>query len=358
MKRRVITVILTMALCLALLPAVVLADDDVLDGIPLLSSAELKSEAGEMWVEVNLGTPAEVRNIISVLSSFGKKNVYGGFEASVSIDGGAWVNRALTRVGSGDRWNGPFRTGSLGQLPLGAEVLVRVRYYGENNGESVFGAWSDSLSMTVSENAEVKDFKASGWAKEELWEAERQGLIPAELRDENLKLPVTRAEFAAVSIRVYEALSGRTAEPAAVNPFSDTDDSEVLKALGVGVTNGVSATEFAPAQRLNREQAATMLARVYKKVALSGWTLESDSDFASQFRDLFTMPEPFADDDSISSWAKDSVYFMFAKGIINGVGNNTFAPRAVTPEEQLAGYAQATREQAILIAVRMVKNLS
>ena len=68
-------------------------------------------------------------------------------------------------------------------------------------------------------------------------------------------------------------------------------------------------------------------------------------------------PAAFADDKDISDWAKDSVYFMAANGIINGVGNNKFAPKNVTTEEQATGYANATREQALLIAVRMVENL-
>ena len=48
---------------------------------------------------------------------------------------------------------------------------------------------------------------------------------------------------------------------------------------------------------------------------------------------------------------------MKAKGIIDGVGGNKFAPRAIADAEEETGYAQATREQAILIAKRMVKKL-
>ena len=153
------------------------------------------------------------------------------------------------------------------------------------------------------------------------------------------------------------ALSGLAAEPTASNPFTDTSDPEVLKALNVGITNGLSAAEFAPDQLLNREQAATMLSRVYKKLTFPGWTLGTDGDYAEDFRALFTMPEAFADDGDISSWARDSVYFMAANGILKGMEGHAFQPRAVTPEQQASGYAQATREQAILIAVRMVKNL-
>ena len=48
---------------------------------------------------------------------------------------------------------------------------------------------------------------------------------------------------------------------------------------------------------------------------------------------------------------------MASNGIIKGMEGGTFQPRAVTEEQQIAGYAQATREQAILIGVRLVKNL-
>nr|MCR5353784.1 S-layer homology domain-containing protein [Clostridiales bacterium] len=54
---------------------------------------------------------------------------------------------------------------------------------------------------------------------------------------------------------------------------------------------------------------------------------------------------------------KPSVYFMAANGIINGIGDGLFAPKATTDAEAAIGYAQATREQALAIATRMVKNL-
>ena len=48
---------------------------------------------------------------------------------------------------------------------------------------------------------------------------------------------------------------------------------------------------------------------------------------------------------------------MAANNIINGVGNNKFAPKNTTTEEEANGYANATREQALIIAMRMVENL-
>ena len=55
----------------------------------------------------------------------------------------------------------------------------------------------------------------------------------------------------------------------------------------------------------------------------------------------------------ISDWAKDSVYFMAANGIINGIGDNRFAPKNTTPEQEAEFYANSTREQSVAISVRM-----
>lgn len=179
------------------------------------------------------------------------------------------------------------------------------------------------------------------------------GLIPDSMREADLTKPITRAEFAAVSVKVFEALSGTKAIPAINNPFTDTKNVEVLKAYNLGVTTGTAADNFSPNMLLNREQAATMLTRVFKRVTLIGWTIQTDSQFTLPYN----KPAAFADDDKISNWAKDSVYFMVANDIIKGTGNNMFSPRATTPEEEAKNYASATREQALIIAVRMVENL-
>jgi len=60
-----------------------------------------------------------------------------------------------------------------------------------------------------------------------LSKANELGLIPASLKDKDLTKPITRAEFAAVAVKVYENLTGEKTTPAAVNPLTDTSDVEV-----------------------------------------------------------------------------------------------------------------------------------
>ena len=198
----------------------------------------------------------------------------------------------------------------------------------------------------------VSDGKSSPWANKELQRADELGLIPDSLRNTDLKKPINRAEFAAVSVRLYENLSGEKATPIAKNPFADTSDAEVLKAYNLGITAGTSADKFTPDGLLNREQAATMLTRVWKKYSMPGWTLGTDGDYALQY----TKPSPFSDDADISAWARDSVYFMAANGIILG-SEGKFKPKNTSAAEEAASYANATREQALLLAVRIVEKL-
>ena len=179
--------------------------------------------------------------------------------------------------------------------------------------------------------------RASDWAVKDLTEANTLGLFPECLKNTDLTHKITRAEQAALAVKIYEVVTENTATPAD-NPFTDTKDGEVLKALRLGVTSGTSATTFEPDANLTREQAATMLSRIYKKVNIEGWTLDKDSEF--EFK--FNMPEKFVDHAKISSWAEQSVYFMASKEWILGNEKKEFMP-----------LDSCTREQALIIAKRM-----
>ncbi len=366
MKRKLISAILLACMALSLFSvsaaAAAAPTEADLKTAPVISNLEIHDDGeGCVWLEVTVQTPANVRSAIDYYENhelgYNQAGYIGGIALQFSIDGGEWQESGLSYSPNYDQdddvWSGIFETFYIDELHVDSEVKARARYTGADaDGNERFSDWSNMLTLN-----EKVDFTASQWALAELAEADRLGLIPDGLRNADLTKPITRAEFAAVSVRVYEAISGETVSPAADNPFTDTEDIEVLKAYQVGIIMGTSATTFHPDTLLNREQAATMLTRVYKKISIDGWEMSRDAEFAEAFNRMFTMPAPFADDANISDWAKPSVYFMAANGIINGVGDNTFAPRATTDAEIAIGYAQATREQALAIAVRMIKNL-
>ena len=184
---------------------------------------------------------------------------------------------------------------------------------------------------------------ASDWAISEMDKAEQYNLIPQALKGQDMTKKITRYEFAALSVALYESITGRTA-PVVDMPFTDTNSEEIAKAYALGITKGVSDTRFDPNLQIPREQVAAMLARTMKASVPSLNIVNPN-----------TMR--FADDANISDYAKDSVYYMANLGIINGVGNNMFAPRNVTEAEKATLYANATREAAIAIAVRAYESL-
>ena len=174
--------------------------------------------------------------------------------------------------------------------------------------------------------------QTSDWAAEDIKEAEKMNLIPEILSDADLMQSITRAEFAALTVKAYTSISGKEIENKE-NPFSDTNDENVIKAYSLGIVNGVSENTFSSDSLLTRQQSAAMLARLYN--ALSG-----DKEFSYDFKST-----AFDDDGEISDYAKKSVYFMYDNKIISGMGDNKFAPQDNT-----------TREQAIVLVKRFAES--
>jgi len=250
------------------------------------------------------------------------------------------------------------RHDSFGEYHYVTEGSGSVKLSAPNkNGDFEMRLYSTDHSYTddtfvMSVPFTVSGATGSSWAQIELEKANALGLIPDRLKGQDLTRPITRAEFAAVAVLLYQNLTGKTATPTSPNPFTDTNDTEVLKAHRLGIIQGVSATRFAPNDRLTREQMAAMMTRTLKTAYIDGWTLANDGNY----RLNFTMPQRFNDDALISGYARESVYFMASHGIIQGSGGN-FRPRQASTTEAAITAATSTREQAIAIAVRMVENL-
>ena len=164
---------------------------------------------------------------------------------------------------------------------------------------------------------------SSDWARHFVDLAISSGLVPGSLQS-NYNQPITRAEFSALVVTLYENLTARTIS--SYVRFSDVNDMNVSKAAAIGIVNGVGNNQFDPNGQLTREQAAVMLARLAGTLS---WTMPERED-------------RFFDHGNISSWAVESVYQAHGAGIMGGVGDNLFAPQGLF-----------TREQGIVAILRM-----
>ena len=167
----------------------------------------------------------------------------------------------------------------------------------------------------------------SPWAAEYVNDAIDAGLVPQDLQS-NYTQAITRAEFAALAVALYENLRG---EITGRQTFVDTDDINVQKAAYIGVVLGMGENRFEPNTGLTREQAALMLARL-----------------AYAIGEPFPPSQPtFADNAQISSWAFNAVGQAQASGIMGGLPDGRFDPQGAY-----------TREQSIITIMRLFEIVS
>ncbi|MBP3361160.1 MAG: hypothetical protein J6N52_09930 [Clostridia bacterium] len=178
----------------------------------------------------------------------------------------------------------------------------------------------------------------SSWAESTLDKAADEKLVPDSLLNSNVSDMIKKGECASLCVRFYETVSGKTAESAA-NPFKDEVSDDVLKAAALGIVGTFSGDEFGENSVASREEIADMMAKTYAAVTGTEAVLSDKT--------------VFADDDLISGWAKESVYFIQDKGIIHIIGSNKFAPRNTSEEQIRLNYANMSIQKALISFVRM-----
>ncbi len=67
--------------------------------------------------------------------------------------------------------------------------------------------------------------------------------------------PITREEFCELAVLLYEKVTETAAAPVSPNPFTDTTNSQILKAYALGITTGTSTTTFSPNTLINGSNA-------------------------------------------------------------------------------------------------------
>ncbi len=173
----------------------------------------------------------------------------------------------------------------------------------------------------------------SSWADKEIAEADKVGLVIILSDVPKFTDDITREQFAEVIVNMVEISTGKEIV-AKQNPFTDTNNEDVVKAYSIGVITGTSATTFNPEGKTNREQIATMIYRAAMYIAENGGA------------NIFTIPsddiDDFDDGDDVSDWAKDAVTALSANGIMEGTSEKSLSPKN-----------EATVEQSILLIYRM-----
>lgn len=138
--------------------------------------------------------------------------------------------------------------------------------------------------------------------------------------------PITRAEFAALLVRslgIAEEKNGSaTFEDVPTNAWFA---GSVAAAYDKGLVDGVARNMFHPNEPITREQMAVMISRA---LAMIG----KQQDGANPMTSL----SKFVDREAVSSWAQDAVSKVVQAGLMNGTGEERFAPSEQASRAQVA----------------------
>lgn len=135
---------------------------------------------------------------------------------------------------------------------------------------------------------------------------------------------ITRAQFVTMLVQALGLTANDDVD------FSDIPADAWYKgyvgaAVNAGITTGVGGNEFKPNALITREEMAVMVANT---LAFLNFSFDEDETTA--------LLAHFADNNQISSWARDSVAASYDAGIIRGMDLVTFAPQDKATRAQAA----------------------
>jgi hypothetical protein len=133
---------------------------------------------------------------------------------------------------------------------------------------------------------------------------------------------MTRAMFVQVLANLEKVDLFEYSQP----QFTDVPDTQwfskpIAWANAVRLVSGTGEGEFAPEREITREEMAVML---YNYINWKGVEIKTETK------------APFGDFDEVSKWAQEAVNAIQGYGIINGVGDNMFAPKRTASRAEVA----------------------
>lgn len=185
-------------------------------------------------------------------------------------------------------------------------------------------AWQEAYKGLA---ARFTDVKAGDWFFDDVVYALHKGIMVGMTEttfgpDAN----VTRGQFVTILGR-YAGIKDATKDAPAETKFKDVAAdqyyaSHVAWAAEKGIVKGTSETTFDPNAKITRQDMCVIMAR---------YAAYAEIDLGESSK-----AEAFGDDEKIADYAKGAVYSMRDAGIINGMGENIFAPQNFSTRAQAA----------------------
>lgn len=175
---------------------------------------------------------------------------------------------------------------------------------------------SDDNKNNADNNKETvlvfNDLESFAWAQKPIYELAKTGAVSGDGNGNFMpEKDITREAFIKIIASVFSIENTDTSKL----QFEDVHEGDwyykaVMACVANNITDGISDTHFGVGENITRQDAATLIARILKL---------SETEYSGVL---------FADNESIADYAKNSVYNLKDRGVINGYDDNTFNPHS------------------------------
>lgn len=164
----------------------------------------------------------------------------------------------------------------------------------------------------------------SPWSEAYIERAAEIGITAFHNFDKSYTSALTREELCSLIVNTVEA-ENEFVKRNNLNPFTDTDSEDVLKAYELGIVNGMGDSLFMPEREVSRQEAAKIFSATLN-------LLVDDTDEYSE-----EILNTFNDSESIADWARTYSAHLASLGILRGDENDNFNPKgSITTEQGVA----------------------
>ena len=209
--------------------------------------------------------------------------------------------------------------GSSGGIMAGSQPSWKL----PNGSNSLEGGMESGVqpsgTVTTSLFSDMENFE---WAKEAVEYLYKEGIVHG-MGDSKFSPQdnVTREQFTKMIVE-FSGLKGDT-DFAFDDVLPDTWYYDYIKtAYSTGIIRGISDNLFGTGNSMTREDAVVVIARCMNIIGIDA---NDEREYSA-----------FFDENEIADYAKNSVELLYKKGIINGMDEGIFAPKAMVTRAQAA----------------------
>lgn len=172
--------------------------------------------------------------------------------------------------------------------------------------------------------------KYSDWFKGEYTEMTNAlQIVPVEFQNMDLTQLISRQEVCDFLVPMLEKLTGNHIEPTKTDYFTDTKNSNIIKAHELGIINGYTDGTFLPGKGISRQEMFQVLVNFCNA---AGYAPKVPGNI-----NIYS----YTDGKGVAEWAKNATLICLQHGYVQGDSNKALKPQSsITRQEAMAMFSR------------------